>query len=74
MKSNLPINDSVSVKERKVGRPPYHPKVVNVELGTEHDTYESAAKEIKGYRNKVYMVCQGMQKHHHGFHFKFKDE
>lgn len=60
--------------KRKVGRPPNHPKILNIELGTVHDTYESAAREIKGYRNKVYLVTRGVQNHHHGYHFEYVKE
>lgn len=62
------------VNKKKRGRPPNHEKIINVQLGTEHDTYESAAKEIGGYRNKVYLVCKGVQSHHHGYIFCYKRE
>ena len=62
------------MKKRKVGRPPNHPKVRNVETGMVHDTYESAAKEINGYRGQVYLVANGVQRHHHGYHFEFVED
>lgn len=58
-------------KRKGPGRPPNHRPVKNVETGTVHKTYASAAREIDGHRNKVYLCAIGIQKHHHGYHFEF---
>lgn len=58
-------------EKKKVGRPPNHPPVKNLETGTIHKSYASAAREINGYRNKVYLCAIGIQKHHHGYHFEY---
>lgn len=64
-------------EKRRVGRPPNHPKLINLNTGRIHDTYASAERELKergvktAHRSKVMMVCQGVQTHHHGYKFKF---
>lgn len=61
-------------KPRRRGRPPNHPKIKNLRTGTIHDTYASAAREINGYRDKVYRCCNGMQRSYKGCVFIFEEE
>ena len=55
----------------KRGRPVSHPKVKCVENGHIFDTYTEAAESIGGSRKGVSFCTQGLQRHHHGYHFIF---
>ena len=61
---------------RRPGKPPVHPKVMNLETGDIFDTFTGAADSIGGDRKNVARVCYGIQSHHKGYHFIFlpKDE
>ena len=56
---------------KKMGRPRKYDKVLCVETGIIYESCEEAAKDIGGFRNKVYLTAKGRQSHHHGFRFKF---
>lgn len=65
-------------KKGNRGRPPGHPRVRNVTLGTSHATYEDAAEELRklghptAHRAKVYTCCNGGQQTHCGCRFEFE--
>lgn len=65
-------------KRNRPGRPPGHPRVVNITYGTVHESYESAAQELRkrghrgAHRGKVSMCCRGAQQTHHGCRFTFE--
>lgn len=56
----------------KRGRPVTHPKIENVTTGKVYSTYTEAAQAIDGSRFGVMRTCWRMQKHHHGYVFRFK--
>lgn len=59
--------------EKKRGRPPNHKPIYCPQTKRTYDTYAEAARDIHGYRNKVYLCANGLQKHHHGFTFIFSE-
>ena len=63
---------SKKLKTNKPGKPPTHPSVRCVETGEVYTTYTEAAKAVNGTRVGVSRCVLGIQKHHHGYHFKFK--
>jgi hypothetical protein len=64
------MNEKLEQK-RKRGRPVEHPRIVNLELRKTYHTYTEAAEDIKGSRFGVRKVCEGTQRHHHGYHFRW---
>jgi len=64
-------SSSMAKKYKKAGRPVNHPKVICVETGEVFDTYSSAARKIFGDRRNVCRCCQGTQKDHKGYHFRY---
>ena len=61
----------MSITKRKRGRPITHPKVLNVETGELYHTYTDAGEAIGGSRHGVRRTCEGTQKHHKGYHFRW---
>ena len=56
------------------GRPPNHPKIMNLETGEVFYTFTDAAYSVNGDRKNVSRVCYGVQSHHKGYHFIFLPE
>lgn len=55
--------------KRKPGKPVVHPPVLVVETGEIFKTYKEAAAAIGGDRSSIMRCCEGVQRHHKGFHF-----
>lgn len=60
--------------KRKPGRPVTHPPVQNRETGKVYATYTEAGAAIGGDRHGVRRNAEGIQSHHKGYHFDFKEE
>ena len=58
------------MKYDKPGRPITHGPIYCVETNQIYESYKEAAKAIGGDKTGVFRVVNGMQKSHHGFHFK----
>jgi hypothetical protein len=58
---------------KKRGRPVKH-KVYCQNNGKTYSSCTEAAKDIGGFRNKVYLTATGQQSHHHGYKFSFLNE
>lgn len=63
-----------STTNRKRGKPVVHPPVLNIETGKVYRTFKEAAEDICGDRSSVRRVCEGIQEHCHGYHFRFVSE
>lgn len=55
----------------KRGKPVVHPRIVNLETGDVFLTFKEAAEAVGGSRTGVRKCCDGMQKHHKGYHFRY---
>ena len=64
------MNDNYKEK-RGPGKPIVHPKVLCRETGIIFTSYTDAAASIGGSRYGVRKCCEGTQRHHHGYHFKW---
>jgi hypothetical protein len=61
-------------EKRRPGRPVTHPPVKNRETGKVYATYTEAGAAIGGDRHGVRRNAEGIQSHHKGYHFVFKEE
>lgn len=60
--------------KKRIGRPSKHGPILCVENNRVYDTYTAAAKDTGCFASKIYLVANGVQKHHHGLHFEFMKE
>lgn len=63
-----------TLPKRRPGRPVTHPPVQNRETGKVYATYTEAGAAIGGDRHGVRRNAEGIQSHHKGYHFTFKEE
>ena len=67
------FNGNQKIK-RKRGKPVTHPPILNIDTGQLFRTYTEAAESICGDRTSVMRVCEKVQSHHKGYHFRYFTE